>query len=157
MQDLDELEALAWELMGKHGLLEKGWKFEWDRAERRYGHCRYRDRVITISEKLALINEWDETRETILHEIAHALAPNHHHDAHWRAVALSIGSNGVRCYGEDEVVAVPGKWVGECPLCGHTTRKRKQPREKIACKQCCDDLNNGYFLDDAEFIWRKEA
>jgi hypothetical protein len=83
---LKDAEALAQQLMSEHGLSH--WHFEFDRAVRRFGFCMYGIRTITLSRKFTLLNSEPEVRNTILHEIAHALVgPNHGHDKVWRTNA----------------------------------------------------------------------
>ena len=74
MNKLIEIHEFAMEQMEKWGLIEEGWSFVWDnRAVRRYGQCRYRQREIGVTKKLALINTIEESKDVALHEIAHAL------------------------------------------------------------------------------------
>ena len=70
--NLDQAEQLALSLMREHGLLPR-WSFAFDRAERRFGSCNERKRRITLSAAIVRLNSESEVRDTILHEIAHAL------------------------------------------------------------------------------------
>jgi predicted SprT family Zn-dependent metalloprotease len=56
-----------------------------------------------MSRLLVSLNDKREVRETILHEIAHALAgPKvRAHGREWGEIALRIGCNGRRCYGDE--------------------------------------------------------
>ena len=96
------------EELGAHGLVTSGWKGELDRARRRFGVCRMSDRVISLSRVLVELNSEDEVRDTILHEIAHALAweryrENCGHDARWKEICVEIGARPERCYDEGVV------------------------------------------------------
>lgn len=62
---------LARELMDQHGL--KAWTFEFDDAVRRAGMCSYGKRRISLSAPLTRIHDEREVRDTILHEVAHAI------------------------------------------------------------------------------------
>src|SRR5215207_599997 len=93
--------------MGRHGLLAGGWRFRFDNARRRFGSCRSREKVITLSRPLTLLNGEEQVRDTILHEIAHALTPDDGHGPQWRAKCREVGARPERCYGEAEVVAPP--------------------------------------------------
>lgn len=87
--DLDEIRTLAITLMFEHKL--NGWKFVFTTAVRQYGHCSHRQKVIGISKHISPMNSLEETRNTILHEIAHALVgPGHGHDQVWKNMAVEI-------------------------------------------------------------------
>lgn len=133
-------------LMNDHGLLDEGWKFQFDNAKRRFGCCMYRKKVISLSKHLTELNEFDQVRDTILHEIAHALTPGAHHGPKWVAKALEIGCNGKRCYSSNEVTKVKGNYVATCGTCNNDTYKFKKPRKGIlySCGKCSKvfDPNN---------------
>ncbi len=98
-EKLDAVYLQARRLMFQHGLIQRGWKFDFDRAKKRFGQCRYHDKTITLS-KYHVYNEPNsEITDTLLHEIAHALVPPHNgHNALWKQVARSIGCTARRCY-----------------------------------------------------------
>lgn len=91
----------AHDLMALHGLIQSGWRICVNRRARSFaGRCIYNEMTIALSGFLL----WDkrttaaELRETVLHEIAHALAgPGTHHGPTWKAIAQSIGCTGDRC------------------------------------------------------------
>ena len=88
---LTRIAAMARELMDEHGL--DAWTFAFLEAERRLGDCNFQDRVIRIGRAHALDASEAEIRDTILHEIAHALAgPEARHGARWKAIARRIGA-----------------------------------------------------------------
>ena len=94
--NLYEAAHLAKELMTRHGLA--GWSFEFDHARRRFGRCDYTHRRITLSKPLTFLNPIEEVRDTLLHEIAHALAGERAgHGAKWRtprpALAGGVSEN----------------------------------------------------------------
>lgn len=62
----------------------------------------------------------DEIKDTVLHEVAHALCrekygKGHNHDIYWRIIAQSIGCNGERCANTG---IVPYKYIYKCSKCG---------------------------------------
>lgn len=117
---------LARTLMAEHNL--QGWRFAWDRAVCRFGCCHHSTRTITLSRPLTS-SEPDEqrVRNTILHEIAHALVgPNHGHNLVWYAKARAIGCDGRRC-GTSEV-SIERRTQGRCRHCGHTFLRHRRTR-----------------------------
>ena len=70
--DLDDATRLAFLYMRLHELDD--WQFRLDRATSRFGSCNHRCKTITMSRLLVTLNDKREVRDTILHEIAHALA-----------------------------------------------------------------------------------
>lgn len=79
--------------LAEHGLAEKGWIFAWSTATVTLGFCKYNEKMITASSKLVKINSQKENEDTILHEIAHALAGSEaHHGPQWKRIAKRIGA-----------------------------------------------------------------
>ena len=130
-----EARELALGLMKQHGL--EFWHFEFDRAKKRFGSCQFRYRLITLSKPLVLINDIDVVKNTILHEIAHALVnPKYLHNWVWRQKAIEIGCDGNRCHDSNKVNPVIGKLVAECPNCRHIYYKHRTPKGERACCKC---------------------
>lgn len=131
--DLSEAFVMAERLVAEHGLDD--WRVELDGAKRRAGVCRFGDRVIGLSAPLTRLHSEAEVRDTVLHEIAHALVgPRHGHDAVWREVAVRIGCSGRRCLDAD-APTVAGAWLGVCPA-GHTKDRHRRPERVMACARC---------------------
>ena len=111
--------------MAEHGLA--GWTFAFDHARRRFGSCRFREKTITLSRHLTFLNNEEQVRDTILHEIAHALCPRDGHGQAWKAMCVRIGAKPERCYQAGEVVTPPRRpapWKIGCPRCGWWTSRR---------------------------------
>lgn len=130
-----EATRLIGSLMRDHGLLDQGWTWGWDRAVKRMGQCQYGPRRLSFSWPLFERNGEDECRDTILHEIAHALVgPGHGHGPAWKAMARQIGANPSRCYG-DEVNGVAAKYVGTC-RCPNKEFKRQRLTQRARQGLC---------------------
>lgn len=128
---------LASDLMVQHGLYQQGWQFEFDRAKRRFGCCNYTKKKITLSMQLVELNNENVVKNTILHEIAHALVgAGHGHSAVWERKAREIGCDGQRCYSVKEVEIVEGKFKATCPKCGHVHHKHRKPKRTTSCGIC---------------------
>lgn len=143
---------LARSLMNEHGLHD--WAFEFDRSVRRFGICRFSRRTIGMSAKLVTLNDEARVRNTILHEIAHALVgPTHNHDIVWRLKAREIGCDGQRCVDSSTVVQPEAPWVGTCPGCGTTTTRHRitEKARKMACATCCRGRWNAAYV----FQWER--
>lgn len=131
--DLRAALALADSLLAEHGLHD--WTATLDRAKTRAGACRFASRQVSLSGPLTRLHSEREVRDTILHEIAHALVgPGHQHDAVWRATATRIGCSGDRCVSPD-APRVQGDWVGTCPA-GHQRHRHRRPQRPQSCARC---------------------
>lgn len=131
--ELGKAYDMAIALLDHHGLA--GWRVEFDTAKRRAGVCRFADRVIGLSGPLTRLHDADEVRDTILHEIAHALVgPHHGHDEVWRRTAQHIGSSGARCLDSD-APRVVGAWQGICAA-GHVRDRHRRPDRVVSCPEC---------------------
>ncbi|AXH68917.1 SprT-like protease [Streptomyces phage SparkleGoddess] len=141
--DLFTAERNAKLLMAAHGLTEKGWRFEWDNAARRFGQCRYGTKTISMSRQLTMQRSPESVRNTMLHEIAHALVGHAAgHGRIWQAKAISIGCDGKRC--SDDKVEVAYRYVAKCPS-GHISKKYlRKPRASARPRSCgtCSPVYN---------------
>jgi predicted SprT family Zn-dependent metalloprotease len=124
--------------------LPPDWSFQFDRSKVRFGKCNYGRREISLSQFLVALNDEADVKETILHEIAHALAPPRAgHGPAWRAIATSIGCNARRCYGE-EVVQPSPKYKGTCPGCRRVIYRHR--RTVVACGKCSPVFDRRYLF-----------
>jgi predicted SprT family Zn-dependent metalloprotease len=143
--ELMAAHRLATDLMAQHGL--GGWTFRFDNARARFGACRYQSRQISLSRHLTRLCSEAEVRNTLLHEIAHALVGRvHGHDEVWRRTALAIGSDGKRT--DDGPVGAEGRWTGRCPA-GHLVRRHRRPSRVMSCSTC----SPGRFDHHTIFEW----
>ena len=142
---ISQAEPLIRELIQHH---VPGWEFRWDKATRRFGCCHQDLKRITISKALTELNEWDDVKDTVLHEIAHAIVgPGHGHDKVWKSACTIIGARPERCY-DNSVKRPKKKWKGVCPQCGRTVYQSR--RRNISCGRCCKVYNPKY-----KFVWRE--
>lgn len=132
--DTEAALAMARDLLRRHGL--EDWTVAFDRAVVRAGACHHRDRRITLSRRITAAVSQAEVRETVLHEIAHALVGERHgHDARWRETAVRIGASGRRCYEVGDTPPVPGRWQGRCAA-GHVVHRHRRPAGVYLCRRC---------------------
>lgn len=124
--DLDTADIMARELLSIH-LPE--WDFGWNNRKRSLGVCKHSSSVIELSRTATSVNEEHVVKNTILHEIAHALVGiGHGHDSVWQAMAKSIGCDGKRCgiIDKTNLGELGVKWVMVDPngvVCKHWFRK----------------------------------
>jgi len=134
---LFEAKQLATQLMDKHGLLTNGWYFHFDSAKRRFGCCHYGHKRISLSRELVELNDEARVKNTILHEIAHALVGRGHgHNHVWRAKAIEIGCDGNRCYTSETTKTPEANYQAICPKCGHTHKRHRKPNRETSCGKC---------------------
>ena len=129
--------VMALSLMRRHLTLRDdpsgrdGWYFEWSDRKANYGDCSYLKKRIRLAKGLTKVCSADQVRDTVLHEIAHALVgPGHGHDRIWRAKALEVGCKTARSgseYPPESTRQLPWTWC----MCDkrngaiHTIRFRK--------------------------------
>lgn len=135
-----DVRSLAMELMTKHGLVNWDkpwtvWTFNLDRAKTRAGLCDYRRRSIYLSKHYIRLNSHEDIRNTILHEIAHALAPTDGgHGILWRSMAARIGARPQRCAASHTVMP-DGRIMGTCE-CGQKHSMHRMPKRRYTCRNC---------------------
>ena len=118
-------------LIKNHGLV--GWRVKLDHARRRAGQCDYNTKMISLSRHYVRNADAEHVRDTILHEIAHALVgPNHGHDAVWRQKAREIGCTATRCHNLNFSKA---RWQMKCPN-GCFLIERHRRKFGLVCAKC---------------------
>ena len=138
-----DARQLAWDLIRRHGLADAGWRFEFACARRRFGCCHYARKLITLSRPLTLLNAEAEVRDTLLHEIAHALTPGQGHGPRWRAKCRELGAKPVRCYRDDSIVSPPrrsARYEWGCRACGWWVARHRRTRRRFVCARCSSSL-----------------
>jgi predicted SprT family Zn-dependent metalloprotease len=132
--DLAVVRAYALSVLKTFGLAD--WRFRYNRRVRSLGLCRFGPRTIELSAHLVRRNGPEEIRETLLHEVAHALAgPGHNHVAVWRAKCAQVGCRPERCGAAD---MPPGRWRADCAACRAVFHRHRRPRPLSGwfCRGC---------------------
>ena len=133
MSELHRVRHWAEALIAAH--LDSSWTFAFDNAKRRAGLCDYTHKRISVSRYLAARYDDDTNHQTLLHEVAHALAgAGAGHGPRWKAVARELGDvGGPTHHGETATELAP--WVGRCPA-GHVTYRHRRPSRATSCAKC---------------------
>lgn len=135
--DLEELAFVASQEMRKHGL--HGWTFGLTRSKRQLGVCKFRSKRIEIAEYHARNNPAATVLDTLLHEVAHAIAgPAAKHGPKWKAVAIRVGATPRACDSSDETVVTPGDWQASCPACERRYHRYRRPKSLSGYRCTCE-------------------
>lgn len=159
--DLGEVNDIARKMLKKHNV--KDWTFKYKtlaemNTKGKYvlGRCDYVMKDIILCRELTQHEtNIDRVRNTLLHEIAHALDFNQRgtksgHDKNWVRIAKSIGCAGNKC-GDISGVSLMGfaKWIARCPKCKKKYYKMVKPKTRMSCGKCGggNGFNPDFLLD----------
>lgn len=123
--------------MAEHGLAARGWSFVFNRRKRSLGLCNYTAKRIELSSFFVAQNDEAAVRDTILHEIAHALTGQKAgHGAAWVAVCRRLGANPKRTC--TTAIMPLGKFLARCKTCGKTHDRYRRPMrgQTYYCRPC---------------------
>lgn len=149
---LARAKELALEKMTMWSLTQKGWVFRFNNRKRGMGLCVFpkiqqgREGRIELSRHLVERNDEAEVLDTILHEIAHALAGHKAgHGPVWRSWCGIVGANPQRC-GNADMPA--GKWQATCPGCSKVYHRHRKPKYVTGyyCRLCGKERGQLSFL-----------
>jgi hypothetical protein len=140
MMDWNDAVSLARTLMNEHGLGHIPFKAH--HSKRSFGTTRFIGRRqifsrqweswevkgILLSRPLTEVNSEVQVRDTILHEIAHAIAGPVGHAWEWRQVDRQLGANPEAVCGKG-VVQVRGPYQAQC-TCGHVHSMYRMPKRQ---------------------------
>jgi predicted SprT family Zn-dependent metalloprotease len=146
---INQALTLASKLMKNHPEL-KTWRVSTNNRKGSFGVCKHTSKIIELSSLLLPAMTDNAIKDTIIHEISHALTPGHHHDNIWKHKCIELGGNGQRCGGVDKyengeegrqiVMQKLAKYTLTCPVCGtnyHMNRKTSGDRS-------CSKHGRGY-------------
>lgn len=132
--ELSKAEEFAKQELRKWGLFE--WRFKWIKSKRIFGSCSHTFKTIELSTHLTSLNKEKEVKDTILHEIAHALSPyNAGHNYIWKQNCIKVGVKAERCYDTNKIVTPEPNYNGLC-RCNLKHRRYRRPRVNFICANC---------------------
>lgn len=137
---IESYVSLCESLLVKHNL--HSWKCKINNEHNEWsGICNHSRKTIELSHYLSRCS-LDYILDTILHEIAHAIAGYHeHHGVRWHKIAREIG-----CSGEIHGVKISEKYLAICENCGyHHTRTQLAYNNKFSCSFCCEKYSEGKY------------
>lgn len=143
MAELDRVRVWAEALIRMH--LDAEWSFGFDHAKTRAGLCNYTKKRITVSRHLCAREDDDSVHQTLLHEVAHALAgPTAGHGPAWKRIAAELGYVGGRTHdGQRPTELAP--WRGVCPA-GHELVRFRRPARPTSCAKCARRFDERYLI-----------
>lgn len=148
---MDKAKEMGEELIKEHC---PEYTFKFGHMKTKTGSCHYDNKEIKLSKYFVQQESESNVKNTILHEIAHALTEGHHHNSVWYAKAIELGCSGEKhCYRENPIVK--GSRVYSCPNCEKEIRAYRKLKKARACKICCDKHNNGQFSDKFKFVFNR--
>jgi len=121
-----------------HNLKNKGWSFKLlTTSKRQHGYCDYTNKVIAISKYYIGTEFFNELRDTVLHEIAHALTPGEHHSKKWKNICLRLRIKPERV---TYTILIERKWLILCEQCGIIGESHRKLKTKNYCNKCKNDV-----------------
>lgn len=155
---LEAAQLLAETLLREHGLSTKGWRFGWFGRKRTFGLCDYGHKMLYLSVPLVVLNDEAAVRDTLLHEIAHALTGHRAgHGPRWREVARRIGATPKRCFDAEAVNLPTAPYSLVCGACGRAQPRWRKTRQRWACRDCCGRYNGGRYSEQYKLELRINA
>ena len=140
--ELQKAQGLVTYNLYKYKLLQKGWRFRWQNKKVSLGTCSYAKKQIRLSKWYVELNDEKEVRDTILHEVAHALSYIRHgrkgigHGKLWKDICREIGAIPRAC--SKEKLNKPQnhyKYIDTC--CGLTFKRHRLKRNvSYSCLKC---------------------
>lgn len=152
---INQAITLANKMLSKHSEL-KYWNASTNNRKRSFGVCNYTKKQIELSSYLIPVMTNKGIKETIIHEIAHALTPGHNHDKVWKLKCIELGGTGQRCGGSEKYMdgekgrklaqQKMAKYTLTCPECGAIYHKNRKPTVDSSCGKHGRGYNPKYKL-----------
>lgn len=131
-----------------------GYHFKFNNRKRAAGLCNYSRKLIALSKPIFDLNLKDNPEfivDTLLHEIAHAIAyevyKDYGHGVGWKKVCVAIGAKPERCFSfkKDNIIQPNSKYTLLCSHCGKITPVNRRPKYNKSCGTCYPKKYNDDF------------
>lgn len=117
------------------GLKQQGWKFELSRKKNTLGMCHYSTRTIEVSQYW--LEDWEQVNDTLLHEIAHALAGSGQgHNSVWRQYARLVGCRPERCAPPGTKTSAKPNYLVKCTVCNRQWKRFRLRKTTLRATHC---------------------
>ncbi|MCK5391211.1 MAG: SprT-like domain-containing protein [Deltaproteobacteria bacterium] len=128
-----------WDIQKEKWGLED-WELRLSNQKRHLGYCRPRKKIISISRAFMETNPFPVIKDTLLHEIAHALhyidTGKTNHNNGWKEVTIRVSCEHKRCATGEGLNMPRGNYIGVCPVCGKETHFYRRVRRSYSCSHC---------------------
>jgi len=143
--ELFDASILAKELISQY---VPQYRFSWNSLKTKYGVCSYSNRTIYLSRHLTPLRTEAAVRQTIMHEIAHALTPGAGHGMLWKIQMQRFGYKPERCSSDVVDKSSISNWKATCPGCAKVVYMVRKPRVVKSCGKCGHGkFNRKYILE----------
>jgi hypothetical protein len=118
------------------------WRIRFNKQKKSFGLCDYDNKTIELSIHFIPYCTYGSIINTIIHEIAHALLPDHNHDDVWKNKCIELGGDGKRCGNRKDFISAKSretiyqnisKYTLTCPKCGYKYFKHRKPIDDLCC------------------------
>lgn len=144
-----------WEFQ-KHKWGLADWNINFSYAKRTLGHCNCSNKLISISDAYMKANPFDIMKDTLLHEIAHALhfekTGKTDHGKQWKEFARDVGCKPRRCADLSEINLPAPKYTGKCTSCGNVTNFYRKVRKTYSCNICSKKFDPKFKLRIEKYL-----
>lgn len=120
----------------------KGWSIGYHNSRKRVGTTNYLWQSISYSRELIPAMPMEAIKDTVLHEIAHALTEGTGHTLSWRETFIALGGSGERYAKGVDPEKASYKWKGTCPA-GHTVWRNRLSKglKEASCGNCSREFS----------------
>lgn len=137
-----EVQKAKWEL--------SEWELKFSNQKRHLGCCSPRKKIISMSRAFMQTNPFSVMKDTLLHEIAHALhsieTGKTNHNNTWKKFALKVGCEPKRCATGEGLNMPKGNYIGVCLVCGKETHFYRRVRRSYSCSHCTSSYDPRFKL-----------
>ena len=143
-----QIEELWQQEKEKWGL--SAWALNFSNRKRSLGHCNCTKKVISISNSYLKTNPLPVMKDTLLHEIAHAIqfekTGKTGHGREWKDLAREVGCKPKRCADLADINLPAPKYIGICSSCGNKTNFYRKVNKTYSCSKCSKKFDPRYVL-----------
>ena len=137
-----KIQKAKWEL--------SEWELKFSNQKRHLGCCSPRKKIISVSRAFMQTNPFSVMKDTLLHEIAHALhyieTGKTNHNNNWKKFALKVGCEPKRCATGEGLNMPKGNYIGVCPVCRKETHFYRRVRRSYSCSHCTKSYDSRFKL-----------